>query len=235
MKTILLYVTVVLVSAVTAIGTSLVSQRSSLFSRADEPVVVPNLVGISEADARANLRALGFVLLVGPRKPMPDAEPDTVIAQSIPAGQSVPRGAAITVSFARAMPKVPNLVGQSLQEATALLGKQELTLEQGEPVASNEVAAGRIVSQTPLAGVARAKAQPVVVRVSSGPGEATVPKLLGQPVNKAKEALKAAGLELGPITWLDQGETPVDVVLNQHPVADTKVKPGEKVRITVNH
>jgi serine/threonine-protein kinase len=74
----------------------------------------------------------------------------------------------------------------------------------------------------------------VVVRVSSGPTEVSIPKLLGQPVSKAKETLQQAGLELGNITWTEEGETPTGVVLNQHPPADTIAKPGDKVRITIN-
>jgi beta-lactam-binding protein with PASTA domain len=236
-----LYASVVLISATTAIATTVVIHmassgqwRSGLFSRGDERVVVPNLVGISEKDARENLRALGVVLLLGPRKRASDADPDTVIAQSVAAGQSAQRGSAVTVTLASAGPNVPDVIGRSLPEATQLLAKEDLTLEQGEPVASSDFPLGRIVSQDPTAGISHGKARSVVVRVSSGPTEAIVPRLLGQPVSKAKETLKQAGLELGQITWIAQAETPVDIVLNQQPAPDTKSKPGEKVRITVN-
>jgi beta-lactam-binding protein with PASTA domain len=240
MRTATLYASVVLISATTAIGTTVVIHmattgqwRSGLF--AHERVVVPNLVGTSEKDARENLRALGLVLLLGPRQSKAGADPDTVIAQSIAAGQSAQRGDAITLTFPRVAANIPNLIGRSIAEATFLASQQDLKLEQGQPLASNDVPAGQIASQEPAAGASDGRARVVVVRVSSGPSEAVVPKILGQPINKAKEALKQAGLELGQITWLDQGETPVDVVLNQRPLPDTKVKPGDKVSITVNH
>jgi beta-lactam-binding protein with PASTA domain len=234
MRDIVLWLSVVLVSAITALTTTVVVLRSQRPSPQEDRVVVPNLVSISEKDARENLRALGFVFLVGPRKPSTDAETGTVIAQSIRAGQPARRGAAVTVTLALALPKVPNVVGRSLDEAKQLLGQQDLKLEEGKPVPSNDVPLGRIVSQDPAAGVTHDKARPVVVQVSSGPTESVVPKLLGQPVSKAKETLKEVGLELGNITWTEEGETPTGVVLNQHPPPDTKAKPGDKVRITVN-
>jgi serine/threonine-protein kinase len=225
---------VLLVSALTSFGTSWIVLHSRHASPVVDRVAVPNLVGVAEKDARENLRALGIVLLVGARKPTPDVEADTVIAQSIPPGQQLARGEAITVTFALAVPKLPNLVGRTLDEAKQLLGAQGIELQEGKAVASNDVARGRIVSQDPPAGGAHDKTEPVVVSLSSGPSEIVVPKLLGQPLSKAKETLEAAGLVLGGIVWTELGETPTGIVLNQNPLPDIKAKPGDKVSITIN-
>lgn len=231
---VILYVSVVIVSAVTTLGTTLILHRAAHSSRADDRVTVPNLVGVSEKDARENVRALGLTLLVGARKSAPGAEPDTVVAQSIPAGESMPRGQALTVTFARATPKAPDVVGRTLDDAKQVLRDQGIEIEEGQAVASNDVVKGHVVSQDPPAGAALDQARSVLVTLSSGPSEIAVPKLLGQPVSKAKDALKEAGLELGDIVWTELAETSSGVVLNQNPLPDAKAKPGDKVSITVN-
>jgi serine/threonine-protein kinase len=230
-----LYLSVIVVSAATAFGTTVYVLRSGRFSPKKEArVTVPKLVGISEKDARANLQALHLLLLVGARKPTPDVQPDTVIAQSIPPGQTLPRGQAITVTFAQAPPKVPDVVGHTLDEAKQLLAKQGIGVEEGKPVASKDVAEGHVVLQDPPAGPARKKPARVVVSLSSGPSEVVVPKVLGQPVGKAKETLEAAGLE-AQVMWTARAETATGIVLSQRPAPDTKAKPGDKVMITAVH
>ena len=71
------------------------------------------------------------------------------------------------------------------------------------------------------------------MRISAGPGEIEVPKLLGQNVDAVKARAKDQGFEL-KIAWTEQGETPDYLVLNQSPVAGTKIKPGDSVTVTVN-
>jgi eukaryotic-like serine/threonine-protein kinase len=234
MKTFGLYLSVVVLSALTAFGTTVFVLRSGRFTRTEQRVTVPNLVGISEKDARANLQALGFVFLVGARKPTADAQPDTVIAQSVAPGQALPHGQAITLTFAEALPKVPDVVGHTLDEARQLLAKQGIQVEEGKPVPSKDVAPGHVVSQDPPAGPAPKKPTQVVVSLSSGPSEVAVPKVLGQPVTKAEDTLKAAGLE-AQVVWTELAETATGVVLSQRPAPDAKAKPGDKVMITVNH
>lgn len=225
---------VVVVSALTAFGTTVLVLRSGKFLRPEHRVTVPNLVGISEKDARSNLQALGLVLLVGARKPTANAKPDTVTTQSTPPGQSVPRGRAITVTFAEALPNVPDVVGHTLDEARQLLAKQGIEVKEGKPVASNDVAKDHVVSQDPPAGPVPKKPEQVVVSLSSGPSQVAVPKVIGQSVSKAKDTLTKAGLK-PQVVWTALAETATGVVLNQRPAPNAKAKPGDKVMITVNH
>ena len=49
--------------------------------------MVPELAGLTEADARANAAAANIALFVAGREPTPGRKPGTVVRQSIPAGQ----------------------------------------------------------------------------------------------------------------------------------------------------
>jgi eukaryotic-like serine/threonine-protein kinase len=235
-----LLVAAVLVSIVTSIATVLSMERLKLIAAPppthEQPaakVGVPSLKGLSEDDARQNLKALGLVFLVSERKAVSGAGPGTVVEQSPAAGQQVePRGS-ISVSLARELPKVPAVVNRTLSEATALLAQLGYKLEQAEPLADPQVPKGSVVSQLPAADMPQETDKPVVVRISTGPGEIEVPKLLGLGLEKTRAQTKELGLPL-KILWTEMGETPTFVVLSQNPVAGKKIKPGEAVTVTIN-
>jgi len=235
-----LLVVVVLVSIVTSVATVLGMERiklSSVPAREAPPPAkqgVPSLKGLSETDARENLKALGLVFLVSERKAAAGAAPGSVVEQSPAAGQLIePRGA-VSVVLARELPKVPGVVNRTLAEATAELARAGYKLEQGDPIADAHVPKGSVVSQLPTADTAHEADKPVVVRLSSGPGEIEVPKLVGQNIDKVKAKAKELGFEL-KINWVAMGETESRVVLSQNPVGGKKIKPGDAVTLTVNH
>jgi beta-lactam-binding protein with PASTA domain len=231
-----LVIVVVLLSVVTSIATVLGIERLKLLTpppRVSQRVGVPSLKGLSESDARQNLKALDLVFLLSERKAVPGAEPGTVVEQTPAAGQQLDAHGSVTVALARELPKVPSVVGRTLAEATALLAQGRYKLEQGEPLPSASVAKGSVVSQLPEAEAPQAADKPVVVRVSAGPAEIEVPKLLGQGIEKVKAQAKDLGFTL-KIVWTEEGETDSYVVLIQNPVSGTKLKPGDPVTVTVN-
>jgi eukaryotic-like serine/threonine-protein kinase len=233
-----LVIVVVLLSVVTSIATVLGIERLRLLAPATHvapaKVGVPSLKGLSEEDARQNLKALGLIFLVGERKAVSGATPGTVVEQAPAAGQQVDVRASVTIALARELPTVPSVVGRTLTEATALLAQGGYRLEPGEPIADARVPKGSVVAQLPAAEAPLETDKPVVVRVSSGPGEIEVPRLLGQNIEKVKVQAKDLGITL-KIVWTAVGETDEYVVLNQNPVAGTKIKPGDAVTVVVNH
>jgi len=236
-----LLVVVVLISILASVATVLGMERFKLLNvAAREPISppakqgVPSLKGLSETDARENLKALGFVFLVSERKPAPGAAPGTVVEQSPAPGQLLEARGPVSVVLARELPKVPGVVGRALAEATAQLAQAGFKLEQGEPIADAHVPKGSVVSQLPPADTAQEVDKPVIVRISAGPGEIEVPKLVGQNIDRVKASAKDLGFEL-KINWVAMGETESRVVLSQNPAGGKKIKPGDVVTLTVNH
>lgn len=233
-----LLVVVVLMSVVTSVATVLGMERLKLLSppaheQPQPKVGVPSLKGLSEDDARQNLKALGLVFLVGERKAVPGAASGTVVEQSPSAGQQLDSHGSVSVALARELPKVPGVVNRTLSEATTLLAQAGYKLQQAEPIADPQVPKGSIVQQEPAADAHQETDKPVIVRVSAGPGELEVPKLLGQGIEKVKTQAKDLGFTL-KIVWTERGETDSYVVLFQNPVAGKKIKPGDTVTVTVN-
>jgi len=171
-----------------------------------------------------------MVLLIGGREPSPSDKAGTVIRQSIPAGQRVPRERPVSVVLAEAVPTVPSVAGLSADAAKLILGQQGYRAE-SVAVASAEVAAGIVVDQSPKAEAPAPKGSLVTVRVSSGPGEVEVPKLMGVSISAAQKTLEELGVK-PVVRWVALAETATHVVLSQKPAAGEKVKPGSEVVLT---
>ncbi len=226
-----------LTSVVTASGTVYVIERYGVLPPRAEParepdVVVPSFQGLGEADARANATAARLALLISAREPSPDTKPGTVLRQSIPAGQRVPRDHPVSIVLSEEVPKVPGVVGLAVPEATEKLKQAGYTLKVGDAVAHATAPKDSIVSQDPNADAEVKKGETVTVQLSSGPGEAPVPKLIGFPIGKAQKELEKLGFK-PTVRWVELAETPTMVVLNQKPAAGEKVKPGSEVQLTV--
>jgi serine/threonine-protein kinase len=221
-------------AAITAAGTVYVVEKYNIIPHgtANVEVVVPDLHGITESDARANAAVAHIGILVAAREPTPDAKPGTIIRQSINAGQRVPRDHPVSIVLAEEVPRVPSITGVNVPEATHRLEQRGYTLQLTATVPDNTVAQGLIIDQTPKAETAHVKGGTVTVRVSSGPGEVELPKFIGIGLTQAKADIEKMGLKVN-VRWVAMAETPTYVVLNQKPAAGEKVKPGAEVVLTV--
>jgi len=223
-------------SLVTAISTVYVVERFDILQPKQAPVtetVVPDLKGLSEAEARVSATTAQLALVVSGKETSADAKPDTVLRQSLPAGQKVPVQQSVTVVVAEALPKVPTLKGLTLEEATKRLQSDGYTLQVAGAIPDAEVPKGQIARQMPEADTNYVKGAAVTVQLSRGPADVEVPKFIGQPFAKAKAEAESLGLKVA-VAWTELGETPTYVVLNQSPAAATTLAPGGKVTFTVN-
>lgn len=221
-------------AAITAAGTVYVVEKYNIIPHGNAvvEVVVPDLHGITESDARANASVAHIGILVAAREPTPDAKPGTIIRQSINAGQRVPRDHPVSIVLAEEVPRVPSITGVNVPEATHRLEQRGYTLQLTATVPDNTIAQGLIIDQTPKAETAHVKGGTVTVRVSSGPGEVELPKFIGIGLTQAKTDIEKMGLKVN-VRWVAMAETPTYVVLNQKPAAGEKVKPGAEVVLTV--
>jgi serine/threonine-protein kinase len=224
-------------SILTATGTVYLIERLHLLEPPREQVElaeVPDLKGLSEMDARENLKAQKLSLLVKSRVPSGEGKPGTVIGQSVVPGQKVPAGHPVAVTIADALPKVPSVVGLSVEEATAQLEKQGFRIKVGDKIADATIAEGKIIAQTPQADGVLEKDGAVLVQVSLGPADVEVPKVVGKSLTAAKEDLEKAGLKLAPVRWVSIAETATFVVLSQKPEPGKPVKPGTEIQLSAN-
>jgi serine/threonine-protein kinase len=221
-------------SVVTSIGTVYLVERLDVFDgvgNAQGEITVPNFQGLEEEEAVAHAKSLGLVVMIQGREFSATSVDGVVLRQTVVAGQTVSRGQSVGVTLAKAMPRVPAVVGQSLEQATETL-KQAGYQVQHEVVDDEKVPEGQIASQSPERGTALEKEKVVTVRLSTG-GVVEVPRLIGSTYTGATKALEDIGLK-GKVRWVDLAETSSGIVLSQTPEPGDKVKKGRDVEIVIN-
>lgn len=128
---------------------------------------------------------------------------------------------------------LPSVVGKPVEVAQKTLKDVNLKVSIDE-IASDNIPAGQVISQTPAPG-SSVKAQRIIhLTVSKGGAAILVPNLKGLSLKQAKERLDKLELTLGAIENGNDTSQPSDVVISQSPQVSTKVNKGTQVNIVVN-
>jgi serine/threonine protein kinase len=128
---------------------------------------------------------------------------------------------------------IPNLVGSTLEKATADLEELNLGIEVDAMVNSSEFEEGQIVSHDPKEGMTVKEGFTVKVTISKGASQGLIPNLVNGTVSNAEFMLKNYGFELGQVSS-DHSDLPKDIVIRQTPEAGTSAEPGTQVNIVVS-
>ncbi|HEV7640730.1 MAG TPA: PASTA domain-containing protein [Gaiellaceae bacterium] len=127
---------------------------------------VPDVTGQKEAAA---VTALGNAGILASIVFVPGTDPlGTVLQQAKPAGATVPFHAHVQINVSRGPnattdATVPNVVGQTLQQAVSTLNAAHLRLIYLKYQVSSQAQAGKVVQQSPLAGAKAPQNAQVVV------------------------------------------------------------------------
>ncbi|WP_433585405.1 Stk1 family PASTA domain-containing Ser/Thr kinase [Microbacterium hydrocarbonoxydans] len=127
---------------------------------------------------------------------------------------------------------VPNVVDMSSERAQNALGELDLTAKLVLE-SSSEIAEGNVIRTDPKAGVAVAEGDEITVYVSSGKETVVVPTLVGLSLAQAKDALAAAGLQLGTVIQRNDKSLQADTVMEASEKADAEVAPDTVINLVV--
>lgn len=116
---------------------------------------------------------------------------------------------------------VPKLVGLTPEEATRSAEEQGLSLKVDRQFFSPAVAAGKIVSQTPDAGVKVRRGWRVLVAESLGPVKVSPPDAVGQSERAAAINIRRRGLQVGEEAVLAVPGKDAGQVIAQSPPANS--------------
>lgn len=142
--------------------------------------------------------------------------------------------AAIAIVSSSSGVQVPNVVGQTEQQATQTLSQKGLKLSVSKRVIDMEKPADVVISQDPGAGSKISKNGTVEVVVSKGPELVTVPECRGVSETEATARLNEAGLKLGEVTQDFSETVPKDKVAEQNPEAGARVSKATSVNLIVS-
>jgi eukaryotic-like serine/threonine-protein kinase len=205
----------------------------------EDLVVVPDLYGMTEEQARDTVERVGLTLEVDEeRRPSNEVEEGRVVDQEPAAEESqLPEGESVRVwlSAGRELVEVPDVVGREVSEAAVILSDAGLDVAgapQQEP--SDEVQAGRITRQDPPGGAEVEPGTAVTLWVSSGREVrlTTVPDVLGLTQEQAVRLLERRTLRAD--ARQRESNEPAGRVIEQDPGPDNEVEEGSTVRIVIS-
>jgi serine/threonine-protein kinase len=203
-------------------------------------VSVPNIVDLTDADARKVLAKAGLVLRVSQVVPNVNIPPQTVMDQEPSGGSSVRPGSVIVVeeSGGPNAVTVPSVVGGTVEDARNTLAQAGLTVGTVAQVVDASTTPGTVVSQNPQPGVQTGPGASVDIYVAAAPAAASatpaastpsarppIPNVVGMTVDDAKSTLQHAGFTVDHVTVLP-GSPPNAKVVNTEPEPGATVPPG---------
>lgn len=130
---------------------------------------------------------------------------------------------------------VPDVKGMSYSEAKEVLEAKGLKIEKAdEPIASQKIEKGKIVSQTPSKNSKVKKGRTVRVILSAGNTELKVPDLKGLSYKEAKTLLSEMGLQISKGDEVDSDSVAEGLIASQYPSAKTKVDKGDIITVNIS-
>jgi beta-lactam-binding protein with PASTA domain len=222
-------------------------------SKGKQSVAVPDVIGLSRAEASAELERAGFEVAVAE---VPAAEPKgTVVAQSPGAGERAPKDSKVQINVSKGTGTtgtvtitttgttqttttpaggsvaVPDVVG--LKQAAARRQLEDASFKVDARQVPSKEPVGTVVAQFPAAGQLAKRGGTIRINVSKGDGRKAVPDVIGDDEATARQRLEQAGFT---VTVVDQDTTdPAEdgVVVDQDPAGAARRKPGADVTIFV--
>ena len=226
--------------AMLVIGTALLALTVTLwavFLRGSSDTKVPRVMGLSREDAERRIVKEGltphFV------EEWSEVVPEGKVTRTYPKGGTpVKQGRDVTVWVSKGPQKVlvPD-VAQRMDEASArrAIEGSGLTVGSVERMYSDTVPRGFVISQEPSGGSMANRGDQVVLVISEGPSEVTVPSLAyDQTEQGAAKVLKELGLEVGAVTREYNDTAPPGFVIQQDPPAGTRVPVRTPVSLVIS-
>jgi len=129
---------------------------------------------------------------------------------------------------------VPDIVGRTLDAATAEIVGAGLTLGAVTQAYSTTVASGTVVAQTPAGGTGAASGSAVALTVSQGPPPVSVPDVTGQTQTVAAGLIAAVNLSVGVVMQQCSNTAAAGLVISQVPAAGEQAPYGSAVALSVS-
>lgn len=194
---------------------------------------VPDLRGVTVAEARERLRGLELVPAAADSMYHPEMPRGAVVAQApLPEQLSRPGGEVrLTVSLGPESVTVPDVGGLRAEQAEAILEAGGFTVALDSVEA--DAPPGRVVYAEPGGGAEVILPHEVVLAVSRGPATVSMPRLVGLGEQEATAVLDSLGLVVGEVERVFRFGADAGRVLGQAPEPGTAVERGSAVRLTV--
>ncbi|MFJ6630262.1 Stk1 family PASTA domain-containing Ser/Thr kinase [Streptomyces sp. NPDC091376] len=168
-----------------------------VISRGPEIVKVPKVEGLPLAEARSALRRVGLAPGVVTREFSEEAAQGVVISSDPAAGTDRRPDSAVALVVSKGAPvDVPDVTGESVEDATSTLEDAGLKVTVAAGRVHSPADAGTVATQSPAEGRQAATGDTITLTVSKGPRMIAVPDVTGDKLEDARSELEQAGFEV---------------------------------------
>jgi serine/threonine-protein kinase len=200
-------------------------------------VLVPELVGLDQEEAEAELARIGLRLLPGEEVFDETVSAGTVLEQDPLPLRPVRRGRPVRVVLSAGAPltRVPDLSGLSLRQAELALGRNGLRLGRVARSYDPDGPLG-VVAQRPHPGQESRRGAGVNLLVREGHERSyhRMPNLTGRPINRVRQDLARAGFDIRRVTYRSGQGTLPGTVLDQWPAAGVRIPTGGSIELVAS-
>jgi len=195
---------------------------------------VPGVVGLSEAEAIAKIRAAGFDYEKEGVQPSADVAEGDVARQDPEANTKLEKGKTISIwiSSGEGKVEVPNVVGMTEVQAAEKLGAAGLKVV-SKPEVNPDQEVGAVLRQNPEGGKKVDAGTTVTITVAAATNTIKVPPLTGMAQINAVALLNSLNL-VATVEAIDS-QLPGGTVADQDPKAGVEVQPGAIVKVYVSN
>jgi len=202
-------------------------------------ILVPTMVGQTEADATALGETLHLKVVVVSRSISETYPRDVVMAQEPAAGTHVREGRQVSLIVSRGVNvyTMPDLRFLSLRDARVELTRLRLNLGKTRLVSNDDVAFNHVITQDPPPLQSVREGANVDLVLSKGPPTTVrAPDFVGMHIDRARAEATNAKVHLGQIVWTPFGANgpPRGIVVRQRPGPGILSDPFEEVSLQVS-
>jgi serine/threonine-protein kinase len=188
----------VAVIAVIAVIAIIIGIASLALSGSEEKVTVPDVTNMSLGEAKTTLENAGFKIGSENEVYSSTVSSGLVVSTNPPGGQEAAKGSRIDLNVSKGTEQVsvPDLKGQTKEEAMRTLTSYGLNAQEGDAVYSDQVKEECVAEQDQAAGTLLNKGDTVTYHLSKGTENISVPNVVGTSASNAESSLENAGFKV---------------------------------------
>ena len=204
-----------------------------VFGSSRAVVVVPNVLKMTVVEAQNLLEAQKFIVDLEEGHDEA-AQPGTIIKQTPAAGEERKEGSKmlLVVNKGAELKSVPEVRTMTFEKAKRFIEHAGFEVGEISRKYDRKEIIGTVLEQKPKGASKLPTGSKINLVINEG--DKPVPNLAGKKVKDAEKLLKAAGLRLGEVRYIDD-KPAKDTIVSTTPMAGQKIAEFEKVDLTVSN
>lgn len=206
----------------------------TIFMKPENKSSVPNFRERTIVDAVAEAEKLGLVVQIeNAASTLPEGR---VLAQSPAAGAALRKGQVVMLQVSRGgeLHAVPDVKGQTLTQAQAVIKEQGFQLGDVVRIRESNIQAGTVIAQSPAAPANVASGRKIDLLVQDGSnqdGTITIPDVNRMTESEARNVLEAAGVKVQAVDRVYSPLLPEGLAIETRPAAGNPLRSGQGVTL----